>query len=414
MGPLPASFALCCRTCGAPRTPDEARCAHCGSTERPDAAALARLRVHRARMRRALQELRVTVSRRVAPAVVRRWLSRWIPALILGCLTFAGVLVVATVLSLWLTGDRGFLGLVGALVIIALCVLLTTLGLVVCYYALMSGVTELNRESRRVVLGLTATTPVTCGQCGGHAAVVALGPEDSYPCPWCGSALLPAAAAEAAVRAVAQALLDAHVDEAERLAGAALEPRRRAAVAFAQSLPGFELAGGGAVVRGATAGVSLRAFYDFIHGVTVQRVEVSLETGIDGEVWLVRPSVEAALRPLTLEWGYSLSEREAPCPWPGWRGYSDGGGLPEHPALSAALERLGPPDALLLDAAGLSLWRRGRSLGSILSEVALGGSPDGSVWSLLVEHHQTMAALASQLASRVSASPPDWRRSLQG
>lgn len=359
-------------------------------------------------MRRALQELRIVISRRVSAAVVKRWLARWIPALVLGVLAAGGLLAVAVLLHVWLTGDRGFLGLLGALAIIALSVLITSVGLTLCYYALMSGVAELREEARRAVLSFAATTPVACGQCGGQAAVVALGPDDAYPCPWCGSALLPAAEAGAAVRAASQGLLDAHLDEAERLAGTALEQMKGAAVGFAQSLPGFELVGGGAVVRGATAGVSLRAFYDFIRGATVQRVEVPLETGIDGEVWLVRPSVEAALRPLTLEWGYSLPEREARCPWPEWRAYSDGVGLPQHPALAAALERLGPSDALLLDAAGLSLWRRGRSLSVILGEVALGGSPDGSAWSLLVEHHQTMAELAHQLAQSA------WGKTMSG
>jgi hypothetical protein len=392
MGPLRDSFALSCRACGAPRALRQERCGHCGSTEQPDGATLARLRVHRARVRRALQQLRAVVTSQVAGELMHRQLY-WLVGLYFG-LPIAGLLLGLAVLalSLAIVGAQGPPAVVGALAAGALGSLGGWGGIVLAYRAVKRLAQRARARAREIVLGIEGTTPVLCPQCGGHAAVVALQPEEPYPCPWCNAALLPSGAADAQAAVLIRALLAHHEDLAERFTRAELARRRRRPAVRPPPLPGFELTGGGTVARGATGGVPLRAFNDLVGGQFVLRLEAPVETGRAGEAWFVRPAVEKPLRELTREWGYDLPQAPVAGAAEGWRAYAEPGvAAPEVPALAATLSRLGPADALLLDPAGLSLWRRASGL--------------SAAWGLLVEHHATVAALASALAPAGAPGP---------
>ncbi len=173
MAPLPESFALCCRPCGAPRSPREAECAHCGSTERPDAATLARLRAHRARMRRALQQLRAIGTARVATVLLRGKLP-WLLGLFLGLPILSFLVAVAVLLfCLAIGGTDGPLALAGAFAATAIGTLGSWAGIVLAYRLYKRVAAHAAAEAQEIVLGIAATMPAVCPQCGGHAAVVA-------------------------------------------------------------------------------------------------------------------------------------------------------------------------------------------------------------------------------------------------
>jgi hypothetical protein len=256
-------------------------------------------------------------------------------------------------------------------------------GSVLCYFGIKRLIAHVNDEARRVALRITALTPVRCSQCGGHAAVVAVGPEAAHPCPWCDAALLPAPDAAAAAAAAARDLVDAHVQHADALARAAFAPRRRGGRVPAPPA-GWVLTAGGAVVRGTSDGVPVHAFNDLTRGIVTQRLEVPFTTGLAGETWYVRPAVEDALRATMADWGYSLPDAATASPARGFNAYVEGSAAARLAEVGATLTRLGPSDALLLDPAGLSLWRRVTGL--------------THAWSLLAEHHPTLAALAKRLA----------------
>ena len=369
IAPLPESFALCCRSCGAPRSPRSAECAHCGSTEQPDAATLARLRAHRARMRRALQQLRAIGTARVASVLLRGKLP-WLIGLFLGLPILSFFVAVAVLLlCLAVGGTDGPLALAGAFAATAIGTLGSWAGIVAAYQLYKRAAERAAAEARDVVLGMTATTPAVCPQCGGHAAVVALGWEESCVCPWC-----------------AAALLARDADLAERFTRAELARMRLSPAVRPPPLAGYELTGGGTLVRGHTDGVPLCAWNEIVDGVFVLRVEAAVETGLAGETWIVRPDVETALRKVTDGWGYALPAQPTASPAAGWLAYAEpqGAAAPAAAAVAAAVARLGPADALLLDPAGLSLWRQATGL--------------TAAWGVLVEHHTTLAGLARELA----------------
>jgi hypothetical protein len=225
---------------------------------------------------------------------------------------------------------------------------------------------------------METTTPVVCPGCGGHAAVVTLGPSEHAPCPWCASALLPTGEDDSG-RALALALLAHHQAAARRLAARGTPQRVRRKP---PPVAGFDVTGG-TVVKGTSLGVPVRAFNELVDDTFVQRVEVPVETGLPGDVLLVRPAAEGTMRGLTREWGHALPESAVESPRPGWLAYAAGASVPVLPALASTLDKLGPRDALLLDPAGLSLWRAVKGL-----EYA---------WGLVQEHHETLAALACAL-----------------
>jgi hypothetical protein len=254
-------------------------------------------------------------------------------------------------------------------------------GLALPYRALKRHAAAARHRAREVLAGIDLVSPAVCPRCGGHASVVVtLGPVDPSPCPWCGGALLPPAGWEAVREAVAGALRRQDPGLAERFLdslGRQERPGRSA-----PRLAGFELGGGGAVVAGSIDGIALRAFNEVVDGVFVLRVEAHVDTRLSGEAWLVRPGVEAALRLLATEWGYAMPEEPAASPRPGWNAYATEP-VPWDAAVGDALDRLGADDALLLDPAGLSWWRRASGL--------------SRSWSLLEEQHANMVALARAL-----------------
>jgi len=391
-GVLAPGFAITCRACGGPSDPDADQCPYCGLEERHDAPTRARLVAHRARMRRALQQLRAIVTARVREgmgaspvllAVLLLFLP--IPAILIGFGLPLGIVFLVVPL-LELPRSLGTpLAAVGFLLAIVGGLMGLVAGLAVPYFMLKRHAERVRRRAREIVLEMEATTAVVCPACGGHAAVVALGPDEPCPCPWCGAQLLPAASAEEAVRAAVQSLLAQHETVAQDVLGRLDQPQRRPRQRSPVSLPGYVLAAGGTVVQGTTDGIPVRAFNEVFEGVFVFRLEVATETGLESELFLVRPEVESAMRNLTREWGYALPERAVVSGRPGWLAYvGDGGALPPAPALAECLDRLGPSDALLVDPAGLSVWRRGYGL--------------SRAWGFVEEHHATVATLARGLS----------------
>lgn len=339
-------------------------------------------------MRRALQQLRVVVATQLFEAMIAGkavlvailFLLLPIPFLLLGlALPAAAILIFVllrggppprTVVEVAL-----LFGMVGASVGLLA-------GLAVPYVLVKRKAERVRRQARGLVHDLEATTPVVCPNCGAHVAVVTLGPEEPCPCPWCDSPLLSeAGGVEDTLRAAAEALCRRDPELGGKIAR---NLGRTVESAVAPRVPGFELVGAGSLARGTTAGVSLRAFSEIVGGNFVHRIEGVCETALPDEVFLVRPAIEVAMRALAREWGYALPEHRAMSPRLAWHAYvAEGSALPEAPAIAAALDRLGPNDALLLDPAGISLWRKAFGL--------------TRAWSLLEQHHATVAALACGL-----------------
>ncbi len=148
-------------------------------------------------------------------------------------------------------------------------------------------------------------------------------------------------------------------------------------------LPGYELTGGGTLVRGQTDGVPLCAWNEIVDGVFVLRVEAAVETGLAGEVWIVRPGVEAALRKVTDGWGYVLPAEPTASPAAGWLAYVE----PQAWCRPLPSRRPSPGSARPTRCCSTppgSLWRQATGL--------------TAAWGLLVEQHATLAGLARDLA----------------
>jgi hypothetical protein len=136
------------------------------------------------------------------------------------------------------------------------------------------------------------------------------------------------------------------------------------------------------LVEGACDGVALAGFNELLEERCIQRVEIEAPTGLDGELWAVRPEVEAHLRALAAEWSYELPRQELDSPVPGWCVY---GTTPlRREILVPALERMGPAESLLVDPAGLSVWRS--------------GSLWAPAWGLVSQRQELVAWLARALS----------------
>lgn len=106
--------------------------------------------------------------------------------------------------ALLLLRPRGALAVVAAFAAIGAAVGAAVVGLALDVQAVRWFAARVPRQARSLVLEIEATTPVSsCVRCGGHAAVVALGADDSFPYPWCDATLLPSAGADAALRSAA-------------------------------------------------------------------------------------------------------------------------------------------------------------------------------------------------------------------
>jgi hypothetical protein len=243
-------------------------------------------------------------------------------------------------------------------------------GLAIPYQLFKRQAEKVRNRARQIVLKLELTTPVVCSNCGGHAAVISIGPEDPNPCPWCESGLLPTGSMNDSMQAVIPQLL-AHHRTLDSRTSTPTDAR----------VPGYKLMDG-CLVKGSTDGVPVRAFNELYEGVFIKRLEIPVETGISCEIWLIQPEVESTMRNLTTEWGYSLPSL-CVATYKTWRMYSDQPGVIEPSILGGILDALGTTDSLLIDPAGISLWRKSAGL--------------SRAWNLLEEHHHTMAALTRWL-----------------
>jgi hypothetical protein len=391
-GEITPGFGIACRSCGAPCSVESSSaCEYCGSEQPHDAATLLRLAAHRARMRRALQQLRAVLGTQVQQAADAGWAWKLaliylfvpIPIMLLSIALPMGAVFAATA-AFGRAIPQFFVMLALAVAVFGGGGLGLFLALSIPYRMLKRHAVDVRRQAREILAEVDATQPVACPSCGGHAVVVALGAEEAVPCPWCSGAVLPPASFESITQSLAEALRRRDPRLAERFVrnlGRTIGARR-----LVPRLAGYELVGGGAVAAGSTAGVPLRAFNEIVDGSFVQRVEASFPTLVEDDVWLVRAEVEPLLRRLAAEWGYSMPEAAVAAPRPGWSGYVRRGSLPSTPAIGDALDRLGSNAAVLIDPAGVSLWRKASGL--------------SRSWGLLEEHHATVAALANALRSR--------------
>lgn len=356
---LPESFAVVCRGCGTPFDPSGSTCTHCGCEVVPDEATRARLLRHRARMRRTLQELRARITPAVAAALLPPdFRTRAVVAFLA---VVASMILVPTLIAgagFFLFGDSAaafafvLLALASAAGVLVFGVRRTRRWLV--GFSLRARV-----EARRRLGEIAATTPCRCRGCGGHAAVVALGRRSALPCPWCGTPQLPGPSLDDARHRCLDALIERHEDltrDALERAGFSAPPRPK-------GLPdAFEPSAGGTVVAGSSRGVDVAAFQEMVdqgrEARVVQRLEVDHDTGLGGEVFVAAPGVESTLRRMAGEWGYELpSEGIAAAEERGFRVYGTADGRVADPILQPFLERMGDGEGLLMDPAGLSLWR---------------------------------------------------------
>jgi hypothetical protein len=337
-------------------------------------------------MRRALQQLRVIVPRLLKGS----WLAQEIliivmalflpiPLMALGFGVPLGIFFFLSRAMKWeaLFAAGFVLGFPGMMIGLVA-------GLAAPYFLLKRHAQKARTRAREIVMKLDLTTPAVCPSCGGRATIVALGPDEPCPCPWCESGLLPSGEMEVSINAAANALLANNHDLDHQVVGGLSreEPIRWRAMT---PLPGYVIIGRESVIKGITNGIPVRAFTDIYEGNFVLRLEVPVDTAVDTEIWFVRPEVEAVMRSLTREWGYSLPETPVSSPLQGWLAYAEGVDSSAVPPVQEALTRLGSCDSLLIDPAGLSLWRKARGL--------------ANRFSLVHDHHATMAALAGALQS---------------
>lgn len=378
--PSPTPGALC-RDCGAALGALDAGCGDCGAAA-PDAQTRLRLQRHLGRLQRARGELRAILAFHLGVGASTRY-GPWIVVGFLGLLVVPPV-VAAGSFMLLLLGGHEWWAIGAALSALVLQALGFVAALAITYFVATRLQDRSRRRARACAAELAVTRAVRCAGCGGYSAAPALGSVSPLDCPWCDAGLVAGewenglAAAGAAIDAC-RAQLGAGPFERARRRG------RRASHVVEVPLAGFDMRAG--LMRGAFDGVALWSGHDVGPGGTFVRIEAPSTTRLEHPWWFVRRVGESRLREAAAEWGHVLPIGPATSPLPGVRAYCDADEAPpDLEELRAALARLDPNESLLLEPAGVAVWRH---LPSLLMRA----------WAPLLRHHDTVAALARALGA---------------
>ena len=356
---LPDGFASSCRGCGAAIHPESQKCGSCAQGYAAGSESRQRLNVHRARMVRALERLRAAVAFRVATSLTQRHIPKLVLLLLGGVLVSLAATMVVTVVGVLKHEELGGLAyvVIGAAILLAVGGVIGTVVSALATARVLAG--RADRMARRCVRDWAATDSLYCESCNGRFETVNYAEGIRVPCPWCDA--LVAAESEQDLDpsiAVARETAMRHKQELGPKAYRHLMRKlgRRPLRTLRVPLPGFRAHAG--LITGEPEGVSMWSSLEYIDSEPTLRLEVDSPTRFDG-VWFVRPAVESDLRQAGDLWGIELPRKRADSPIPEWSAYAQAGDrVPRGAQIEGLLESLGPRDAVLFDAGGISVWRR--------------------------------------------------------
>ncbi len=396
---LPEGFASSCRLCGSPIHPEGQKCGHCGESYAEGGAARHRLRIHRARMVRALERLRAGVAFRVATSLTQRHLPKVVLLVLGGILVTLAAAMVVTVVSVLMQERLGTWAwvVIGAAVFLALGGVVGSFVSALVLLRVLAG--RADRMARRCVRDWAATSSLSCPTCQGRFETVVYAQAQAVPCPWCDAEVESADGRESdPTVTVARETAMRHKSELGPKAYRHLMRKlgRRPLRTLRVPLEGFRSRAG--LISGEPEGVSLWSSLEYVDSEPTLRVEVDAPTGHTG-LWFVRPEVESDLRAAGELWGVSLPEISARAAFrdlPGWMIYAEPGEVPlDANLLEGLLAVLGPRDALLVDAGGLSVWRRSGNFVALFRP-----------WVLLRDSSQELLAVAHALRQQPGQLEP--------
>ena len=200
------------------------------------------------------------------------------------------------------------------------------------------------------------TVDTLCGSCGGHAQVLRAGNEGVLECPWCSARLEPDEKARDAQLDHLHGIAEQEVAIAGAALWATIPESLRSPESGPTLPPGFRESAGGIV--GTFRDIPIWTLSDVVEDTEIRRLELTADTGCAFRVAFVWAEAEASIRKAARAWHYPLPEiRRATWAYQ-WHVYPDSKEpLDLRETLVIPLHRLRPGDALIIDGAGISLWR---------------------------------------------------------
>ena len=390
-------YGISCRSCGAARDLTDAACENCGAPA-PDHQQRRNLLQHQDQTRRLLQKVRAL---KVAGLIARRQRHQLTLQKRVG-LTF---LLLTLLASLWTIVSIGALErsvgpgqlLVAAMVLATVVYLARQASLM-----LFSRVAAQAREDVDAQLNaLETTVDAVCASCGGHVLVLPATDESSFPCPWCSAALAPCGVASdmqgrhlrtlaSTERSLIRASRRKPSSKGERDVEAMrkeIEERRESRRRQQEEDPlprGFERVG--ECLLGEHRKMRVWCTSDRVGKVTIHRLEMA-SRGDRNRALFVWHEVDAVIRAAAAAWHLPLPSRHQATLGHEWLLYAEREVSREQQLLVAPIVHdLQKGDALVVDAAGLSLWRTSQTtpkqllsecerLAGLIKELREGGAP---------------------------------------
>lgn len=344
------SYGFSCRACGAPSRSLVEPCSSCGAAP-PRGDERFKLLRHRDRLRRAQQMLRALVSARLLHQQAEQGLLQARQTRLAG-----GVLLVVWFPASAMLIAEGIISCGTALLGVPLIALVTWAGIRISLHLLTSAMARARRRIAVELDRIDATIVVRCPDCGGSASMLQIQDESMVACPWCGGLL----AAEPGSTQPEHDRVKRVVDEQMTLA-------RRAVAAASDRLPserqrelpsGFDQSTG--LYVGLHRGHPAWHGEDAISGAGFCRLEMGGETGWDQVLFCTRSEAETGFREAAATWHSPLPTRLLATYAVDWLIYGEHGTpLDEIDRLLLPLYELEPGDCLIVDRAGVSIWRSG-------------------------------------------------------
>ncbi len=368
--------ALVCKNCGSPLDPrsvsDELRCPSCGSVTPLEKRQAASLRAHAARIARGIQFGRTAVRGRIMAAQMattgkRGALLFFGLMLLTGGLVF-GLLFLPVALLDGTTGVGGrILGMVWGVCMLIGCVLVLAVPALGVYFYARRITKRASLLARPVTANIEATMTTRCPQCGAQLSALLVGTNVSAPCPYCETPIAP----PEGMRDIVQTTLAAMAAQ-ERAAASAEMRQAIESISSKRSyepkkLPGLDFEFSGAMATGSHDGVPMWSADDYLDASYAIRMEVDHMTGLGGSVWFVSHPVLATHQAIANELGVTapamgtatgdqhvdsrfaiLIDGDVSPTW-----------LISDPGFRQMLFAVEPDESLLIDGAGLSVFKSG-------------------------------------------------------
>ena len=332
---------------------------------------------HQDRLRRLLQRIRalkvvrLVYTRRQRLIRMGRWLGLAFGVALVAIVYVGGVVALS---GEW-TGAACGSVLLAALLWIATGYALYRLSVTILGRAAARARRDIGEQMSR----LETTIDARCPSCGGHAQVLPAEREGVLECPWCSARLAPGTDARAAQLGQLQGIASNELSTAESARQASIPDGLHQPDSGDDMPSGFEESGGGIV--GVYQGMPMWCMTDVVDGQEITRLELSASTGCCFRALFVWRDSEGEIRRAARAWHQPLPDLHRTTWLDQWEVYSDTDEPLRHRNLLVLpLYDLEPGDALLIDGAGISVWRTAIS-----------------TTDSMIEHREPLAQLVAEL-----------------